>query len=348
MSLVLPLDLWPDADRSMWAALRARGGPLDDQGALAHLRERSLETLERRYGRWLCWLGKSDPKALQLQPPDRATADRFRKWLQDLAHTAPMSRLMFVDGVLRILCAAAPRNDWSRQRRLRAGLKQSAGRGDRRRKQGRVLSTQALLDVGVSLATEQSLAASTRLEAMIRLRDGAMVSLLALMPMRRRAFTGLEIGRSLCVTEGGYRIALAEDVMKSGVPWEADVPEQLVPVLQRYLAEARPFFLARGGADHNMVWVTKKGLPLDENYLGQRIAHITLRETGKRVPPHFFRDAAATTLARSSPQAARLIRPILAHSGFETATRHYNHARTIEAGRDYAEVLSALKKGARG
>jgi len=347
MSLVLPLDRWPEADRFMWAALRAQGGPLDDQGALAHLRETSLQTLERRYGRWLCWLGKSDPTALQLQPAERATTDRLKKWLEDLAHTAPMSRLMFVDGVLRILCAAAPQKDWTQQRRLRAGLKQSAGRGDRRRKEGRVLSTQVLLAAGLSLATDQSCAASTPLEAMKRLRDGAMIAVLALMPMRRRAFTNLEIGRSLLVTENGFRIAIAEELMKTGVPWEADVPQQLVGVLQRYLSEARRYFLARGGADHRMVWVTRDGQPFEENYLGQRIARITLRETGKRVPPHLFRDAAATTLARSSPQAARLIRPILAHSGFETANRHYNHAKTIEAGRDYGKVLDALKKGAK-
>jgi integrase len=60
---------------------------------------------------------------------------------------------------------------------------------------------------------------------------------------------------------------------------------------------------------------------------------------------HLFRDAAATTLARILPESARLIRPVLAHSGFQTAERHYIHAQTIEAGRDYAAVVQRLKKG---
>ena len=61
------------------------------------------------------------------------------------------------------------------------------------------------------------------------------------------------------------------------------------------------------------------------------------------MPPHFFRDAAATTLAQISPESARLIRPILAHSGFGTAERHYIHAGSIEAGRDYAAVIRRMK-----
>ena len=76
-----------------------------------------------------------------------------------------------------------------------------------------------------------------------------------------------------------------------------------------------------------------------------RFGSITKRLTGVRVPPHFFRDAAATTLARMSPEAARLIRPILAHSGFRTAERHYIHARGIEAGRDYSALVARLRKG---
>ncbi len=74
-----------------------------------------------------------------------------------------------------------------------------------------------------------------------------------------------------------------------------------------------------------------------------RVGNLTLELTGKRVPPHFFRDAAATTLARVSPDAVKLIRPVLAHSGFKTAERHYIHAQTIDAGRRYAEVVRKVK-----
>ncbi|MBW4976192.1 hypothetical protein KZZ08_21450 [Roseovarius mucosus] len=61
------------------------------------------------------------------------------------------------------------------------------------------------------------------------------------------------------------------------------------------------------------------------------------------IPTHFSRDTAATTLARLSPESARLIQPVLAHSSAMTAERHYIHAQTIDAGRDYASLVQRLK-----
>lgn len=132
---------------------------------------------------------------------------------------------------------------------------------------------------------------------------------------------------------------------KTGVPWEAKVPVQVEPLLRRYIYEVRPALIARGRQRHNRLWVCKKGEAFDENYLGSRIGSLPLELTSKRIPPHFFRDVAATTLARMSPEAAKLIRPVLAHSGFKTAERHYIHAQTIDAGRAYAEVVKKMKKG---
>lgn len=39
----LALAHWPDADRKMWDMLTRGGGPLDDLGALSHLKPVSLE-----------------------------------------------------------------------------------------------------------------------------------------------------------------------------------------------------------------------------------------------------------------------------------------------------------------
>lgn len=331
----------------MWADLTQQGSPFDDVGALAHLRTTSLLTLELRYARWLCWLTSNAPEAIALKPASRATMPRLSAWLDDLQHTKPMSQLMFVDGVLRILRAAAPDSDWTAQLRLKASLKREAGTGDRDRKAGRILSSAVLLKAGMELATNHAETAGTPLQSMKHVRDGAMIAMLALMPMRRRAFAGLRISHSVLVAKDEILIALPEELTKSCQPWEAVVPDQIDPLLRRYLNEARPMFMARGNQDHDILWVGERGTIYNESYLGCRIAKCTKKTTGVRVPPHFFRDAAATTLARTSPKSARLIRPILAHSGFGTAERHYIHAQTIEAGRDYATLVSKMKKGKR-
>ncbi|MDQ3149416.1 MAG: hypothetical protein M3Q38_05770, partial [Chloroflexota bacterium] len=62
------------------------------------------------------------------------------------------------------------------------------------------------------------------------------------------------------------------------------------------------------------------------DHITQHIGKITRRFFGVSITPHLFRDAAATSLSRLSPQDAMLIRPLLGHSSFRTAERHYIHA----------------------
>ena len=327
----------------MWENLRKEAGPLDDRGALAHLRQTSLATLETRYGRWMQWLMTFDPGALASLPVDRATLPRLQAWLGDLAHTSPMTRLMFIDGVLRVLRAADPDHDWTMQRRLWTGLKRASGRGDPARKHGRILSSEVLLKAGLSLAEVDTDVVPNQLKRMICQRDGMMIALLAVLPIRRRAFCELALGQSLHVSDDEILISLSEDMTKTGVSWEAAIPQQIEAGLRQYIVDVRPALLARGDQRNDILWVGKKGEVMHQNYIGSRIGNLTLKLTGKRIPPHFFRDAAATTLARISPESARLIRPVLAHSGFTTAERHYIHAQTIEAGRDYASLIKRLK-----
>ena len=347
MSTILPLAQWPQADAAMWQALFAARGPLDDSGGLAHVRATTRESLRPRYGRWLRWLSLTDPAALSTPPVERVTIERLRAWVGDLAHTRPMSRLAFVDGVLRVVSAHAPGHDWSAQNRLRTRLRKAAGTGDRSRKAGRVVSSAVLLEAGLRLAGPMAEAAATPQERRMRLRDGTMIALLALLPMRVRAFASLELGRSVLVHADRIDIALPETATKSGQPWEASVPAVVEPVLRRYLRDARPHLLARGGRSHAMLWSGKKGEVLDQSHISSRLGHLTKALLGVRVSAHLFRDAAATTLARTSPEAARLIRPILAHTSFGTAERHYIHAQSIDAGRAYARIVQKVKEKTR-
>ena len=110
------------------------------------------------------------------------------------------------------------------------------------------------------------------------------------------------------------------------------------------IEEVRPWFMSRGLLRHNLLWVDERGAPFADDHFGTKIAKLTTRLTGVRVSPHLFRDAAATTLSRTSPQAARLIRPVLAHSSAGTAERHYIQAGSVEVGRELAKVLKRLKE----
>lgn len=333
---------WPEADRALWHALTTPAGPLDDGGALAHVRASTHRTLTDGYARWLGWLGREDPAALELAPLARATLVRLRRWTEARPELAPMSRQFDLARVLRVLGAAAPDADWSAQRRLSAALRREATSTMGARKAGRILSSAVLLEAGLRLAGPMADAAPDARQVARSRRDGAMVAFLALMPIRARAFVHLTLGRSVRVKPGGIRIVLDPALTKTGLPWEAPVPPPVEPLLRRYILEVRPVLLGQGRDDDGRLWIGDRGRPYDGIYFGRRIRELTEALIGVKVSPHFFRDAAATTLARSSPEAARLTRAVLGHASHRTAHAHYNHARALEAGRDYHAVLANL------
>ncbi len=337
--LALPFDAWPDTDKRMWTALFHRGGLLDDTGALSHLRLTTQDMLSKSYGRWIGWQGKADPSALLEPPSQRFSPDKLTAWLEDLSHTSPVTQHMFASSVFWVLSSAEPDRDWAAQGRAIKWLDHKARRHQSPRKQGRVVSSAVLFEAGLRYAGPEADAASTPLKSAKFRRDGAMVALLSLMPMRRRSFIELDLEKSFEVTRDHITVRLSGDMTKNGLPWDAPVPKALEPALRRYVEETRPWFLSRGGQSHTVLWVDNRGAPYAAPYFGGRICRITEHLTGVRVSPHLFRDAAATTLSRASPKDARLIRPLLAHASYDIAERHYIQASTIEAGRDYAQIL---------
>lgn len=342
--LSMPISEWPAADQAMWQELTALGGPLDEKGQLSHLRPISQNNLKQRYGFWLEWLHRREPEVLIEHPAPRATPERLRAWVNANNHQAAMTLRTNLDSILRILRAAAPEQNWANQYRLRQALQNLAGDGQATRKFGRVLSSRVLLDVGFELAGPRADAATTELEVNKRRRDGAMIAFLSLIPLRLRSFAELRLGSSVLVDEYRIRIALSGEMTKNHIPWETDVPDVIVPLLRRYIDEVRPWLMQRRDADHAHLWVGENGKRFELVYLSRRIGNLTQALTGARVSPHLFRDAAASTLARISPESARLIRPLLAHAGFGTAERHYIQAQTVETGRQYAAVLGKLRK----
>ncbi len=339
---------WPAADRALWEAATAPAVHiLDAPGALAHLRAPSLAIIAGSYCSWLRWLREVDPEALLMAPAHRGTPERLMAWMESLkgAGLAPMSRSMRLNGALRLMTAVAPELDWTRHNRLRVRVRRAAFRHHGQRKEGRILPTEVLLQVGLDLAGPLADAAPTLTQGVIARRDGLMVAFLALLPLRVVSFGTLELGQSVLRTGEGWTIAIEGDRMKAGRPWEASLPSQLVEPFTRYVDEVRPWLMARTGASHDWLWVTDKGNPHTSCALSHRIGNVTEALTGVRVPPHFFRDALATTLVRASPEAARLIRAILGHADYRTSERHYVHAQGIEDRRSFTALVSRLKQG---
>jgi hypothetical protein len=69
----------------------------------------------------------------------------------------------------------------------------------------------------------------------------------------------------------------------------------------------------------------------------------TRRLLGKSIPPHWFRDIAATTVALLDPHEVGIIGTVLGHTTRTTSERHYNHADQVLAARKYHAHLDHLR-----
>lgn len=344
MGKSMPFSTWPEADQRMWLDLTLKGGPFDDLGALSSLRETTLLLNMGTYGRWLEWLRLNAPEVLAELPAARANLNRLHAWLRQEPALSLTSQLMYFNGARRVLSAAFPDTDWSSHRRFGQRLARAAGRGNPARKRGRILSSRVLLEAGLRYAYPSLECPDDPFERSKRQRDGTMVAFLAMLPLRHRAFAGLRIGQSLLRTGDTLTIALPEALTKTGVAWETEVPEPVASALRLYLIETRPSLMARMDQHHDCLWVGDKGQPMSYSSIGHRIPDITERLTGVRIPAHFFRDSAATTMARESPASAKMIGSLLAHSTSRTAEAHYIQAGSIEVGREHAQMLKKLKE----
>ncbi|MEQ8376532.1 MAG: tyrosine-type recombinase/integrase [Roseibium aggregatum] len=343
MSKSLLFDNWPDADRNAFTALFAQGGLLDDQGPLAHWRASSREAMKRQYGYWLGWVTQAEPEALVVDPVARATPQRLRAWLASMVGLAPATLLGYVGAVVRLCRSIAPDRCWTAHQAILSGLHRAAKHRGSPRKTGRILSSDVLFDAGARLVRENE-GPITHPDQAVRLRDGAVICLLALMPMRRRALSELALGTSLRVERGQMMVCLDGAMTKNGQPWEATVPDILREMLAVYLQVGRPALSARGSGNHDALWLGRNGVPVSVNQFTRALHNRTRSLLAISVPPHFFRDSAATTLARASPSSARMIKPILGHATTRIAEGHYIQADTIGAGRRLASALDDLRK----
>jgi integrase len=65
------------------------------------------------------------------------------------------------------------------------------------------------------------------------------------------------------------------------------------------------------------------------------------------VNPHLFRDCAATTIARHTPEQVNIASQILGHSKLATTERYYNQSGSASASRQYQTAIATLRANTR-
>lgn len=337
----LRVEHWPAADQEAWHALFTTGDLFDEKGPGAHLANRTRTSLENVYGRWLGVLGRAEPTAFGEPLDARVTRERIVSFAQHLAQTnigtSVAGQLRFLRGALRLL---AVDQDWGW---LLTIAKRIEARGERRPKRHRLRTSDELFALGARLMQESEAALEghgrVTKEAALAYRDGLIIALLAMAPMRRRNLASLTIGKNVMRMGESWIVVLGAGETKNRRALEYPLPALLGRALDRYLEAFRPVLFESEG--HGGLWASAKGVPLTGNAIYDAVCRRTKLAFGQPVNLHLFRDGAATFWALRDPTRVKTVSGLLGHEPRMTE-RHYNQANGISAARKLAAALASV------
>jgi integrase len=210
-----------------------------------------------------------------------------------------------------------------------------------RSKFDRLVLTGLLLEAGLTLIAEAKKFAKNDVARARGVRNGFMIALLALCPIRLKNFAALEIGRTFTKVDRRWWITLPGAVTKSRRPDERPVPELLNPSIDLYVHESRRILVGPKPSTPALWISSTTGRRMTAKNLGTLISKVTYKTLGVDVSPHLFRAAAASTAATYGGGTPHLASAILNHTDPRITEEHYNRATSMSAGRIYAEITSS-------
>jgi integrase len=330
--------MWSSADRAAWTAACHPNRRLKRGGAGAHLKEITLADLKRRYGYFLDFLDRSGfldrsaPAAGQVNP------ENVGKYIGELnERVGSVTAYGSIHKLRRASQLLDPRGDFGWLIDLEKDL---ALVMRPRSKTDRLVLTEVLVEAGLILMMEAE--GSTSLSPLGKarqFRNGLMVAMLALHPIRLKNFASLEIGRNLANIDGCWWIALSATETKEGRPDERRIDDAIAAALSKYLIQYR-LVLAREDRQSGALWLSSNdGRPITYNTVADLIERTTRTAIGVGVSPHMFRTAAASSAAVHAGYNPHLGSAVLHHRDKRVTEKHYNRASGLSAANDYGRLI---------
>jgi integrase len=219
------------------------------------------------------------------------------------------------------------------------------------------VTTEVLVEAGLALIKEAELAVRRRrLWRATQLRNGLMVALLALNPIRSQNFASLTLSRSFVRQGDGWCIHLDSKETKSGRPDVRRVHRDLNHAIALYLTWSRPVLLGFsefmiGSAEEHQpdpflsgaLWIGEKSEPLMIGAVQLAIAQATEMTVGIRMRPHDFRCCAAVTAAFRGGDTPHLASALLQHRDRRVTDEHYNRTSSTQAGMRFGNIVAMIR-----
>jgi integrase len=338
----LPLDQWPEADRSAWAAACRSAERLRRGGAASHLKDITRRDLARRYGYFLDYVQRSEGLKRDSDTTAYVTPDRIELFLAELQ--ARVSSVTVYGSIYKLhrtaqLLAPDQVFIWLAEIEKDLALVMQP-----RSKFNRLVDTNILVDAGMTLMAEAD--AMMHRSALFRarqFRNGLMIALLALHPVRLKNFAAFEIGRTLRRVKDVWWIVLSASETKEERADERPVVPYLTRWIERYLNTHRPV-LARVGDGPTALWLSSNdGSAMTYLAVEKVISKITLATVGIDVSPHLFRTAGASTVAIHAGDTPHFATALLHHIDPAVTEEHYNRASSLSAAQAYAALIETFR-----
>ena len=357
----IPLLQWPEGDRHAYELACLPGSPFDEGGQAAKWRPATHKALMGTYARWLGFLVGEDCDLAMESPPDRVTRERMDRYRRFLIKRCASETVSSYLGQLHMMLRDVwPAYDWAWLCDMQARQHRMAEPS--RHKEIRVVAQQDLLQLGLDLMRRATLMpiwdgmpAGPHHPALI-FRDGFMIALLALRPLRQRNFLGLQLGRHLREEDDTWEITIPATETKNHSRLVQPFPQMLVSALKAYLTIYRPHLLGlRGPAhpNHRVVpagahlWVTRCGSAMTPGALQKALQRHTTKRFGHVVNCHLFRDCVATSIANEDPEHFSVAACLLGHHSVQTTHANYVAADRRAALRCSQTIVVSRRKAAK-
>jgi integrase/recombinase XerD len=342
--IYLPFDRWPIGDRARWQASFAEGDRFEGRGPGSHLAEATRRNLWISYARFLAFLSANRPDLLEGRPEKRVVpliVAQYVAWRRRSCGDAMVAvDLEGLRGALRLIC---PGTDWSWLLALAKRIKAAAPRKPRKY---HLVTSDHLYALGIELM-DQAVAGAEAAKRITKARafeyrDGLIIALLALIPMRSRTLVALRIGKQLVKTGDLWALDIPAADTKARRPLDYPISKELCLRIDLYLERFR--CRIPGAGTHTAPWASNKRRPMSAIGIYNVVRRRTKKAFGFAVNLHRFRHAAASFWSIRDPVNVRGAKDLLGQASFGITEKHYIMAQSRVAGRALAHVVDAARK----
>ncbi len=334
----LPIDKWPETDQFAWMEVCRPNIRLQRGGSAAHLKPVTLVDLARRFGCFLTFLEREGRLEIDRSATHQITPEMVNPYIEELrTHVSSVTLHGMIYKLRRTAELLNPKLNYYWLKEIEQDL--NANKRPKS-KAGRLVFSDKIVAAGIDIIKEaEALKNRTPLFRARYARDGLIIALLAVCPIRLKNFASLAIDKTFVRQGDQWWIILPDTETKAQRPDHRAVPKELTFWIDQYLDKYKLIFPFSG----NALWPSQYGGAMSKSGIHRLVAQTTKKALGIAIGPHMFRHCAPYTIANFDGSKIYIASALLQHSDPRTTEKYYNLAHSVESSKIFAKIISNLK-----